>query len=172
MNKGDIFDSSFARDDKMRRARHGLRWTESELATLKRWFLQGVDLERIAINMMRPSDGVLSMLSQNNLIRFDQRDMKYHITRDHTPLDIDEDEDQPQPKEPTMATPIIETKTFIQGEDAANLTDDQIYAKIVKLQDRIAGYDKIANKPKKLQLLILDLIADIGKLVRFVDSRP
>ena len=69
-------------------------------------------------------------------------------------------------------TPTIETKTFIQGEDASNMTDAQIFNRIAKLEDEIDKLSKIKNQPKKLQALIQTKQDDINKLIEFVDARP
>lgn len=64
-----------------------------------------------------------------------------------------------------------DVKTFIYGKPAGDVTDDQIYQNIAKLEQEIAALGKIENKPKKLTAKIEALRKDIQRLVDFVDSR-
>jgi len=171
------FDTSAARYDNTRRARHGLLWSKDDIAMLEKLWHQGCELKPMAVALERPCDGVLSKLSQRGLIAFDTRTMKYEMrcvpnalrARDEAPARIHESN---EPKEELTMTANIETKTFIQGEDAANLSDGQIFDKIAKIEAKIDSLNKIVTKPKKLEKVIADLHGDIEKLVVFVDSRP
>lgn len=84
---------------------------------------------------------------------------------------------KPNPKPPTetkdeiMSNPNIETKTFIGGVDAVNLSDDQIFDAIAKVEKQIATLSGVLNKPKKLVAKIEALRDDVQALVDFVDSR-
>lgn len=71
----------------------------------------------------------------------------------------------------TPAIPAIETRTFIFGDNAANMTDEQIFAGIAKIEAEIKKLDGVENKPKKLQAKIDAMKADIAKLVEYVDAR-
>lgn len=82
----------------------------------------------------------------------------------------------PKTKKDTMTTTNTvavqtETKTFIYGQDAVNLTDVQIFDKIEKLEAAAKRWDGIVNKPKKLGAMIETIHADIKALVEYVDSR-
>jgi len=165
------FDTSFARVDCSRRERHGQIWTDTDYANLVHMFNTGATLKQMAEALMRPADGVINKLAAKRLIEFDPGTLNYYVTR-HATRGA---ESQPQPinstQEPAMTAPTIETKTFIQGEDAANLSDAQIFAKISSLEGQITKLDAIKTKPKKLVKVIEDLQADIAKLVEFVDAR-
>jgi len=65
----------------------------------------------------------------------------------------------------------IETKTFVYGQEASTLTDDQIFGYIAKIEKEIDDLDKIKRKPKKLQAKIDQMKSDIDKLTEFVDNR-
>lgn len=67
--------------------------------------------------------------------------------------------------------PVIQTATLIAGKDASLLRDDDIYELIRKAEAKIEGYNKIENKPKKLEAKIAGIKADIAELVKFVDER-
>lgn len=68
-------------------------------------------------------------------------------------------------------TPVIETRTYIYGTDATQMSDEQIFTKIAELEGVIARWEKVQNRPKKLQAVIENTKADIKKLADFVDSR-
>ena len=70
-----------------------------------------------------------------------------------------------------MTHATIETKTFIEGIDAANLSDEQVFKKIASLENSIKVWSAIENKPKKLDALIEQTKADIKALVAYVDGR-
>lgn len=80
---------------------------------------------------------------------------------------------QPEIKEQTMNAnaPTIETKTFIAGVEAKDLSDDDIFKKIAQLEQLAESLSKIQNKPKKLAAKIDGIHADIKKLVEYVDGR-
>lgn len=65
----------------------------------------------------------------------------------------------------------IKNITLIDGQDAASLKDDAIFKKIAKLEQEVAAWKTIENKPKKLQLAIDKLQEDIKALVAYVDER-
>lgn len=169
-----IFNTTFAKTDITRRARHGKIWSYDELETLRRMFEEGAALRFMCERLERPADGCIAKLHQLGLIMYDgndyyivdkQRD-DYFDSLKYAPVLIHKPNE-----EPTMTAPTIETKTFIQGEDAATLTDTQIFSKIAKLEAEIEKLDKIQNKPKKLVAVIEKLKEDINKLVEFVDAR-
>ena len=70
-----------------------------------------------------------------------------------------------------MTHATIETKTFIEGIDAANLSDEQVFKKIASLESSIKAWGAIENKPQKLNALIEQTKADINALVSYVDGR-
>ena len=70
-----------------------------------------------------------------------------------------------------MAAPTIETKTFIAGKDAKNMSDSEIFALIAELEADVDKLSSIRNKPKKLVASIEKTQAEIAKLVEYVDGR-
>ena len=69
-------------------------------------------------------------------------------------------------------TTAIETKTYIFGQLAANVSDDQIFGQVAALEAQIEQLSKTKNKSKKLAAKIEALNADIKALNDFVDARP
>ena len=104
------------------------------------------------------------MLSAMRLIRYDQLMNAYY--RGATPTEV-----KPEIKEEIMSTKTIENITFIKGNKAETLTDNEIFSEIAKLEAQKAALNKIENKPKKLEAAIVKLQDDIQALVDYVDGR-
>lgn len=159
------FDASFARYDGAIRDNHGKIWSQESLATLAALFHDGESLAGMCETLQRPADGTLKKLVQHRLLHHDPFTNTY--TRCHT-----QPKTKPtQPEEPTMTHATIETKTFIEGIDAANMGDEQIFKKIASLENSIKVWGAIENKPKKLDAMIEQTKADIKALVVYVDGR-
>ena len=81
------------------------------------------------------------------------------------------------PQESDQIMPTVDNKvavqqvTFIYGNDAAIVTDDNIFEMIRTLEAKIENSSKIKNKPKKLETQIESYKAEIDELVKFVDAR-
>lgn len=73
-----------------------------------------------------------------------------------------------KPKEPIMK---IETKVFINDQDASTMTDDQIFAEIRRAENRIEGLKAIKTPTKKLADNITKLEKYAADLAKYVDSR-
>lgn len=76
-------------------------------------------------------------------------------------------------KENTMTTTvsIIKNVTFINGRDGSEVSDDEIFGLIAKLEQRANTLQAITHKPKKLDQRIAGIEADIAALVAYVDGR-
>lgn len=74
----------------------------------------------------------------------------------------------------SLSTPVaaIETKTYIFGQLAANVSDDQIFDQVANIEAQIEHLSKTQNKSNKLVAKIEALNADIKALNDFVDARP
>ena len=90
-----------------------------------------------------------------------------------TANDVKKPEPQPAPQEPTMnANPIeISTKTFVNGQDIANMSDAAIYDLIASEEAKIKELQKIENKPKKLLAEVNRRSTGIVDLVAYLDSK-
>lgn len=194
------FDVSFAKEDKFlpNRARHGLTWTHSEMRALRSMFAERLDLQAMCNALGRPADGIISKLNQCHAIlyqsdtnsytcnpRFDAEEpmqMKmassaaYYNTSQALNDDIQVVPDswksqQPKPKEPAVAHKNIETKTFIRGRDAKDMSDGEVFSEIASLEAEIARLGAIKAQSKKLAAQITALQADIDALVAYVDAR-
>ena len=159
------FSTAFCHVDKTTRRFHGYPWTNEQYAELTKLFREGSCLQTMCEELERPANGVVPKLVYLNLIEFDPDKCCY--------FRIEKFDLPKQPKEPIMAKqePTIETKTFISGEDAANMTDEQIFNKIASLEGQIAKWTGVKTRPNKLQKHLDQLQADIAKLVEYVDAR-
>lgn len=75
---------------------------------------------------------------------------------------------QTQPKEPIMK---IETKVFINDQDASTYTDDQIFGEIRRAEKRIEELKAIKTPTKKLADNISKLEEYASKLAAYLDAR-
>ena len=157
------FNTSFARTDNVKRARHGLTWTPAEYASLERLFVAGHDLKHISEALLRPADGVISKLQHRGFIRYDPANNCYRITNPAQPATTK--------KEPTMSKQLIESKVFVNGIDATDMADAEIFRLIAKTEDEIAKLRAIKTASKKLSGAISKLEANVVKLAEYVDSR-
>lgn len=164
------FDTSFARNDNERRRNHGMPWEDKELDKLCGLYEDGLSLAELCHTMQRPANGIVLKLCHLRLIAFNIQAMKYEMRVPQNKSSVS----QPQPQEPIMSknTPVIQTKTFIVGIDAANQSDAQIFEILAGLEADIEGLSTLKNKPKKLLAVIEQKQKDINDLVAFVDARP
>lgn len=79
------------------------------------------------------------------------------------------------PKEPAMTATkspiVITTKTFVNGQDIAELADSSVYSLIAQQEADIKELEKIEAKPKKLVAEIDKRKAGIAALVAYLDSK-
>lgn len=167
------FDSSYADEDKEVRARRGRIWSIEEEQRLTYLFRTGTNLVSMSVQMQRPAAGVMARLCKLGLLKQDTLDPRVYYYAEKPTMNNDEVSTTKfiSPKEPTMSTPIIETRILIQGRNAAEMSDAQIFGLIGELEGKIKKLEGIEAKPKKLVAAIDTLKADIAKLVEYVDSR-
>lgn len=158
-------------DRGLRPARYGLPWTENEFKALRRHFAEGYSLVRICNEMERPASGVATKLHHLKLVDYDSTSGRYYYPLKKETIMANEDNSCAKTSTPAKA-PNIEVKVFIGGEDAARMSDEQIFNKIASLEDQITKASRILTRPKKLDKLVESIQADINKLVEFVDARP
>lgn len=90
-----------------------------------------------------------------------------------TPVDNDQPHQPPEtPKEPIMSSPIqVTTKTLVNGQDVANMSDASIYELIAAQEAKIKELEAIENKPKKLTAEIAKRKEGIAALVAHLDAQ-
>ena len=118
--------------------------------------------------MQRPAEGVISKLQRGGDICYDHTDGCYRVSNPTQPATT-----QPATtkKELTMSKPLIESKVFVNGIDATDMADSEIFRLIAKTEDEIAKLRAIKTASKKLSGAISKLEADVTKLAEYVDSR-
>lgn len=67
--------------------------------------------------------------------------------------------------------PLIETRIYVNGRVAADMTDEQIFSAIRAAENKIASYKDIVSKPEKLKALLAKMQEEITELVKYVDGR-
>ncbi len=162
------FNVSYNRQEQPVRARHGASWEPEDYELLKRLFFAGASLQTMCEDLQRSSGAILPRLANMSLLALDGNYRYYYR------IDPDTHARSTQPtQEPIMAKaiPEIETKTLIGGEDAALLSDKQIFGRIAELEAQVAAYGRIGKKPAKLTKLIGQIIDDIVALGAYVDAR-
>lgn len=170
--KGEKFSSLFARHDTERRERHGLIWTVEELAALKQLYLGGMSLEDMAVKLKRPADGVLIKLRDQDLIKFNGiHDVCLVDSRDGPSESSSQAMTSVQETTMSDATKTIEVQTLIQGQDAAKMSDEQVFSLIAKMEAKIEALQKIKTKSTKLAAAIEKMQADVQALAEYVDNR-
>jgi hypothetical protein len=172
-----IFDTSFIKREKnLQPSNHGALWTPQQEHKLKSLFEMGRDLEGLCEAMGRTTDSLTCRLGKMGLITYDNTTNKYHyahIINAHRltqPTPVSATQTQPT-KEIIMSAANIETKTFIGGVEASQLSDAQIFNQIHKLEVEVGRWEGIQNRPKKLDKLIAGIQKDIADLVKYVDGR-
>ena len=184
-----------------RRARHGLVWTKKEYYELQYlWQETDKSFEEICNHLERSHAGVFAKLQQHfKYVVYDSKSYSYKCLYrnqgDSMPfiagtnvsaaisnttgavncisMNSDVRYSIPTPaeyKEPVMQ-PTIETKTFINGQNAAILTDEQIFQKIARLEQEIDKLKAIRAKSTKLEASIEAMEKDVADLVAYVDAR-
>lgn len=89
-----------------------------------------------------------------------------------TANDVKKPEPQP-PEEQTMNAKAIEitTKTYVNGQDIADMSDAQIYELLASEEMKIKELEKIENKPKRLRAEIERRSEGILALVKYLDEK-
>lgn len=170
-------------------ARHGRPWLDEDYANLRRMFFEVNSLTYICKTLGRSAGGVVPKLKQMKLV-YEGNDNMYHPNiyyavdssaetrvqpRSSEELyDLQQAETLNQIQEQTEMNnevKVIEEITLINGQNATNLSDDDIFKLIGKLEEMAQSLCRIQNKPKKLVAKIDSINEDIKKLVDFVDAR-
>ena len=153
-------DISFQYHDTEIRRNHGQPWSREELIKLCKLYKEGKSLHEMCDLLQRPAKGVVPKLVQMGAIDNYGNDLN-NLTRKGTTMN-------PTPVAPTITT---QTKTLINGTDAATLTDSFIFDLISQKEQQMAKLSSINNKPEKLNKLLNDIQAEINDLVKYVDNR-
>lgn len=148
-------------------ANKGKPWTYEELDDLRRAYHRGLTLIELCKLLGRPPTGVTNKLCELNILGIERGTYLRYVKQQPK----NKSETQVTEKEIVMSNANIETKVFIQGKDATEMTDAQIFSLIAKLEGEQDKLSQIKNKPKKLVAAIESLTTDIQKLVDYVDAR-
>lgn len=144
----------------------GKKWEAEELSALVENYNLGLSLHDMCVRHKRPKSGVLNKLCELRILRYSSANYNYIVVA--KPKNVNKVETE---KEIVMSNANIENKVFIQGKDATEMTDAQIFSLIAKLEGEQDKLSQIKNKPKKLVAAIHALTLDIEMLVEYVDGR-
>jgi len=159
-----LTDAWIQADPKPTEARnHGAVWSPANYELLKRLWFDEEPIDSICQRLGRSRLSVVSKLQMLHLVTYNQQ------ARQYDPLYLTDANHTTQ--ENIMSAANIETKTFINGIDAAQLTDDQIFQRIANIEKKIDALTAIRAKSTKIQAAIASLEADVQSLVAFVDAR-
>lgn len=178
------------------RERFGMSWDDQELAQLKRYFevmrYNGFGLLWLAEKTERPVNGIVPKLEKAGLIERSGNQWRIaapkfvdfggaslsdlHMASSANLLSgdfvmygnantISFNQEKP------VTHPNIETKTFINGRDAAALSDAEIFTQIAKLEDEARTLSEIQTPSEKLKARVTQLQADAVALAKYVDER-
>lgn len=165
---------------------HGTLWTFTAITNLKRMFLDKAGLLTLCREFGRTQVSILKKLEALSLIY--PANGRYYLSND-SEIAIFGSHPEPTGKgydEPNLASktpicnkqpikendmPTIETKVFISGQLATEMTDMQIFSKIAKLEDGIEVLKRVKARPIKLTAMINEMQQDVLKLVEYVDNR-
>lgn len=150
------------------RENHGKPWTpqmHQELCRL--WCTTDTCFEEITVLMGRSHDSVTAKLRSLGYLTYDQAQGGYHCKNRSNGKQTTE----PTDNQENNMTLNIETKTFINGVDASQLTDAQIFDRIARIELEIDKLGNIRAKSTKLQHAMDMLRKDVDDLVAFVDAR-
>lgn len=154
--------------DPRKRDRHGMPWAKEEHdSLLYLWDNSTLTPLEICDQLERPLAGIIPKLRDAGRIWActNTPNKWWHQPRNQRA-------DQSTNHENTMSnTPTIETKTFIAGQDAANMSDVQIFAKIASIEQQIDKLEQIKAKPRKLVAAIEAMRKDVDALCEYVDGR-
>lgn len=137
---------------------HGKTWTDEAMAELKASWADGKSLRLLAASQQRKPSAVVSKLKALGILSRDdyqspyrvtgygqQELVKFHQTAKEPTFNTPAYEFATSTKEIDMTTtaPTIENRTFIDGTDATQMSDDQIINRLVKLASAAADIEKV-----------------------------
>lgn len=177
-------------------ARSDMVWSEEEEKNLENSFKVGEKLEHIAYKLQRTQAAVAARMRVLGMLQIDYdgyyrttyyvnpnwfRKRKVDIPYSDVEQEVAELIGKPktvsqpkQPKEDKMAVAIdikLESKTLINGLEAALMSDESLYDLLVKAETQISKWEAIKTKPNKLVKQIEDLKGRCKELADYIDSR-
>ena len=174
-----IFDSSFEGRDNVTRKRHGLPWLTTELSSLRELYQEGRSLQEMCEMLERPATGTLTKLVGVGCLSRETDTRSYRsiyyyrmpLAEDTAAVNEAINQTETTQKEPAMTAKLIENKVYINGTDATDLSDKEIFVLIAKTEAEIDKMKAIKTPSKKLAAAIDKLQEDVVKLATYVDER-
>ncbi|ASD50507.1 hypothetical protein FDI24_gp226 [Acidovorax phage ACP17] len=151
--------------------RYGCRWEKEELDRLRQLFTSGMDLSQTCRQLERPPGGVIPKLLQLGLIAEHEQSGEYIRVNQPKENIMNETTILAKSFSPDASVPTIETVVRINGRDASQMSNADIFRLIAKLEKEVDVLDVIRVPSKKIRAAIESLEEDIKKLAEYVDAR-
>jgi hypothetical protein len=152
---------------------HMKPWTQADHDRLTIFFKYD-SFDQLCSRMGRTNLSVLAKLEQKGLIK-GLNSGEYFIQPEKKEPEVTNYDPTLQPlsnsQTPAMTHKNIETRTFIDGKDAAKISDVAIFGKIAELEAQLATWEAIQHKPDALIKAMAKLETEIIALGAYVDTR-
>lgn len=146
----------------------GLHWSQEDDLKLRGLVAAGFTADAIAKQLSRSRASILSRLTVRSILRRNTMTGNYSFIKEESPI---MNLDTACKSSTETNHPLIETRIYINGRIAADMTDEQIFGAIRAAESKIASYKDIVSKPEKLKALLAKMQEEITELVKYVDGR-
>ena len=145
----------------------GIHWKPIEDTWLKEWVDIGYRVDFIAAKLRRSRESILARLRLFDIVQRDSVTGLYQYVADEKGNIMSSD----NASKTAYIPPLLETRVYVNGRVAADMTDEEIFAAIKKAETTIASYSDMVTKPEKLKAMLVKLQHDITELAKYVDQR-
>lgn len=144
----------------------GTNWRPIEDTWLREWVNIGYRVDFIAAKLKRSRESILARLRLLGIVQRNSLTGLYQYV-------INEKGNIMSSEGASKATvpPLLETRVYVNGRIASDMTDEEIFAAIRKAEVTIASYNDMVTKPEKLKAMLVKLQNDITELAKYVDQR-
>lgn len=144
----------------------GVHWKPLEDACLREWVNAGYRVDFIAAKLKRSREAVLARLRTYHILQRNSLTGLYqYVANEKGNIMSSEGASK------AVTPPLLETRVYVNGRVASDMTDEEIFAAIRKAEVTIASYNDMVTKPEKLKAMLVKLQNDITELAKYVDQR-
>lgn len=150
----------------------GTNWKPIEDTWLREWVNIGYRVDFIAAKLKRSRESILARLRLLSIVQRNSYTGAYKYVVDDKEEEImNPDNTCKMASISTPVPPLLETRVYVNGRIASDMTDEEIFAAIRKAEVTIASYNDMVTKPEKLKAMLVKLQNDITELAKYVDQR-
>lgn len=146
----------------------GSQWSREDDLKLRGLIAAGFTADAIAKQLSRTRVSILSRLMARSILKRNTMTGNYSFVEEESPT---MNPDTACKSSTETNHPLIETRIYVNGRIAADMTDEQIFSAIRAAESKIVSYKDIVSKPEKLKALLAKMQEEITELVKYVDSR-